>query len=92
MLFWSAALDIYLRRAWKRVKLPVLLMLAEHDAIIDNAGVRAFVEKLPSTEKTIIEYSGAHHTLEFEVEGRAWLEDLIGWFERQRNSPKLLPL
>jgi alpha-beta hydrolase superfamily lysophospholipase len=84
MLFGSYALDIYLRRARKRVHLPVLLLLAEHDQIIDNTMVREFVERFPSTDKRIIEYLGAQHTLEFEAEGHPWLGDLIGWLERQR--------
>ncbi len=82
MLFWSTGLDIYLRRAWKRVKLPVLLLLAEHDAIIDNGGVRAFVEKLPAMDKQFIEYAGAHHTLEFEGESHPFADDLLKWIER----------
>lgn len=82
MLFGNFALNIYLRRARKLVKLPILLLLAEHDDIIENAGVRAYVEQLPSTDKQIIEYPGAHHTLEFEPEGHAHVGDLIGWLDR----------
>lgn len=84
MLFGSFALDIYLRRARKRIRLPVLLLLAEHDQIVDNAATRAFVERFPARDKQIIEYPGAHHTLEFEPEGHPWVADLIGWFDRQR--------
>jgi len=79
LMFWSRALDIYLRRAWKRVHIPVLLMLAEKDLIIDNAAVRAYVERFPSNEKTIIEYPGAYHTLEFEPEGHPFVDDLLKW-------------
>jgi alpha-beta hydrolase superfamily lysophospholipase len=86
MLFGNFGLNIYLRRAAKWVKLPVLLLLAEHDDIIDNAGVRAYVEKLPSVDKQIIEYPGAHHTLEFEPEGHPFVEDLVGWFNRRLMS------
>ncbi len=39
-LFSSFALDIYLKRAAKRVTVPTLLTLAEHDRIIDNARTR----------------------------------------------------
>jgi alpha-beta hydrolase superfamily lysophospholipase len=86
MLFGSFALDLYLRRARKRVALPVLLLLAEHDRIIDNAGVRSFVASFPTADKQVIEYPGAHHTLEFEPEDSPWLGDLLGWLDRQRGK------
>jgi pimeloyl-ACP methyl ester carboxylesterase len=82
LLFSSLALDIYLRRAWKRVHVPVLLMLAEKDRIIRNDKTRAYVEKFPSAEKAMIEYPGAHHTLEFEAEGHPFVDDLLRWLER----------
>jgi alpha-beta hydrolase superfamily lysophospholipase len=56
------------------------LLLATRDEIVDNAKVRAYVEKLPAKEKRIIEYPGAHHTLEFEAEGHPFVGDLLNWF------------
>ncbi len=79
MLFGSFALDIYLRRAAKGVTIPLLLLLAEHDAIIQNEGVRAYVDKLPSNDKNVIEYADAHHTLEFEGDDHAFINDMIAW-------------
>jgi len=81
MLFGSFALDIYLKRAAKGATLPILLLLAEHDAIIQNVGVRAHVDKLPTIDKQVIEYAGAHHTLEFEAEGHPFVDDMIGWLK-----------
>jgi alpha-beta hydrolase superfamily lysophospholipase len=81
MLFQSNSLDIYLRRAKRRMKVPTLVMLAEHDRIIDNAKTRRFVEKLPC-EKQIIDYPGAQHTLEFEPEGHPFVNDLLAWIGR----------
>lgn len=78
-LLESARLDIYLRRAPRHVTMPVLLMLAEHDRIIDNAKVRAYVEKFATPDRTIIEYLGAHHTLEFEPDPEKFLNDLKEW-------------
>jgi alpha-beta hydrolase superfamily lysophospholipase len=77
-LFNSFALDIYLRRAARRVTVPTLLLLAAHDRIIDNARTRAFVGRFPS-ETTVIEYAGAHHTLEFEPPEHPWLGDVVKW-------------
>jgi alpha-beta hydrolase superfamily lysophospholipase len=70
-----------LKRARKRVRTPVLLMLAENDRIIDNAKTQSFVERFPTTDKTIHFYPGAHHTLEFEPEGHPFVDDLRTWIE-----------
>jgi alpha-beta hydrolase superfamily lysophospholipase len=86
MLFNSYALGIYLRRARKRLTAPVLLLLAEHDAIVDNEATRAYVEGAPALDKQIMVYAGAHHTLEFEAADHAWLDDLIAWIEKRRNE------
>lgn len=80
-LFNSFALDIYLRRAAQRVTIPSLLMLAEHDRIIDNARTRAIVTRFPG-ESTVFEYPGAHHTLEFELPGHPWFQDMVEWLEK----------
>jgi alpha-beta hydrolase superfamily lysophospholipase len=79
-LFSSFSLDIYLRRAAKRVTVPTLLALAEYDRIIDNTRTRAFVARFPG-EVTVVEYPGAHHTLEFEPPEHPWVGDVVKWLE-----------
>jgi len=79
-LFGSFALDIYLRRAAKRVTVPTLLTLAEHDRVIDNAKTRAFAARFPGGA-TVTEYAGAHHTLEFEPPDHPWPADVLRWVE-----------
>jgi len=79
----SARLDGYLRFVPVHVTVPVLLLLAGQDRIIDNARTRRFVESFTAPDKTIIEYPEAHHTLEFEPRPHRYLDDLIGWLERQ---------
>lgn len=87
MLFQSNSLDMYLRRAWKWVTIPTLLILAGRDRIIDNARTRQYVEKFPGP-KQVIEYPEAHHTLEFEPEGHPFVTDLFGWMARVvRQTP-----
>lgn len=81
-LFSSFSLDIYLRRAAKRVTVPTFLALAEHDRIIDNARTAAFVKKFPGPVQTIT-YTNSHHTLEFEPEDHLWLSDVVNWLERR---------
>jgi alpha-beta hydrolase superfamily lysophospholipase len=79
-LFSSFALDIYLKRAAKRVTVPTFLTLAEHDRIIDNAKTREFVARFPGGV-TVAEYANAHHTLEFEPADHPWLGDVVRWVE-----------
>jgi len=79
-LFSSFSLDIYLKRAAKRVTVPTMLTLAEHDRIIDNAKTRAFVAQFAG-EVTVIGYPGAHHTLEFEPPDHPWVGDVVRWVD-----------
>jgi alpha-beta hydrolase superfamily lysophospholipase len=81
-LFGSFSLDIYLRRAAKRVTVPTLLLLGEHDRIIDNAQTRLFAGRF-GTAAGIIDYPGAHHTLEFEPEDHPWVRDVVRWIDRR---------
>lgn len=81
-LFSSFSLDIYLKRAAKRVTVPTLLALAEHDRIIDNARTAEYVARFPGPRE-VVTYPGAHHTLEFEPDGHPWLGDVAHWIERR---------
>jgi alpha-beta hydrolase superfamily lysophospholipase len=81
-LFSSFSLDIYLKRAAKRVTVPTFLALAEHDRIIDNARTAEFVRRFPGPRE-VVTYPDSHHTLEFEPEGHPWLGDAVAWLERR---------
>jgi alpha-beta hydrolase superfamily lysophospholipase len=78
----SVRLGGYLRLVARSVQVPVLLLLAGEDRIIDNARTRRFVKRFASTDQTVIEYPGAHHTLEFEPEPDRFVEDWRQWLER----------
>lgn len=82
-LFSSFALDVYLRRARKRVTCPSLLLLAGRDRVIDNARTRRFVASFPSRDNRVIDYPDAHHTLEFEPNGHPFVGDVVRWVERR---------
>lgn len=89
LLVESVRLDNFLHLVPGHVRVPVLLMLAERDRIIDNAKTRRFVESFASADKEIIEYAGAHHTLEFEPEPDRFIGDLINWLDRHtKTSPR----
>jgi alpha-beta hydrolase superfamily lysophospholipase len=86
LLIESVRLDGYLRWTPRYVRVPVLLMLAGKDRIVDNARTRAFVERFASPDKEVVEYPEAHHTLEFEPEPRRYLDDLLGWLGRHSGA------
>ncbi len=79
LLAASTFLDRAVSRATKHVHQPALLMLAEHDRIVDNAKTRAYFDRLASPNRTIIEYPAAHHTLEFEPDPSRYAADLTRW-------------
>ncbi len=97
LLAASVFLDGGVRRALPRVRQPVLLMLAENDRIVDNARtLESFHKMSRSDDRRLIEYAGAHHTLEFEPDPGRYARDLIGWLDhlaasRPRPIPELRP-
>ena len=81
-LFGSFALDVYLKRAAKRVRVPSLLLLAGRDRVIDNAKTRRFVLRFASRSSKVIEYPTAQHTLEFEAGDHPFVKDVVRWMDR----------
>jgi alpha-beta hydrolase superfamily lysophospholipase len=86
LLFTNNRLSRYLWLVPRRIHVPVLLLLAEKDRIIKNSRTRRFVERFASADKQVIEYPGAHHTLEFEPDPDRFLGDLLGWLDRQSEQ------
>jgi alpha-beta hydrolase superfamily lysophospholipase len=86
LLVESARLDGYLRFVPKYVHVPVLLLLAAGDRIINNARTRAYVERFATPDKEIIEYAGAHHTLEFEADPNRFIGDMQAWLKKRSNG------
>ena len=82
LLIESVRLDGYLRFSPRYVHVPVLMLLASEDRIIRNDKTRAFFERLAARDKEIIEYAGAHHTLEFEPESDRFIGDMRAWLDK----------
>jgi alpha-beta hydrolase superfamily lysophospholipase len=61
-------------------------MLAGGDKIIDNTKTRSFIESFEFPDKQILEYPGAGHTLEFEVDPGRFISDLREWLVRHCGS------
>jgi alpha-beta hydrolase superfamily lysophospholipase len=86
LLVESVRLDGYLRLVPKHVRVPLLLMLAGRDRIIDNAATRRYVGRFHTKDQTVVEYPEAHHTLEFEPDPDRFIDDLTGWLERHARG------
>ncbi|HWE40027.1 MAG TPA: alpha/beta fold hydrolase [Isosphaeraceae bacterium] len=82
LLTASVIIDRRVRRALPKVRQLMLLMLAGQDRIVDNAKTKALVGRMGSDRREVIEYSEAHHTLEFEPDPSRYARDLIAWLER----------
>jgi alpha-beta hydrolase superfamily lysophospholipase len=59
---------------------------------MDNSRTRRFVTRFASPDKTVIEYAGAHHTLEFEPDPELFIKDLRRWLERHLPVGSARPL
>jgi acylglycerol lipase len=68
------------------IAVPVLMMLAGRDDVIDNARNRAWFERLATPRKRLIEYPDARHTLEFEPHPDQFIDDLIAWVSQTTDA------
>jgi alpha-beta hydrolase superfamily lysophospholipase len=82
LLVASVQLDRLLRRHERQIGVPILLLLAGRDRIIDNARTRRLMERLAPRDLEVIEYPDAAHTLEFEPDPSRFVTDLQNWLER----------
>ncbi len=80
-LVQNKRLDNFLRKRLKDIKVPVLALFAETDEIIDNERTKAMISRFDSSNKRILEYPGATHTLEFEDNPDIWRKDLLAWLD-----------
>lgn len=80
-------LDRILSVAPAAISCPVLFMLAGRDRIAENVATRRFAERFPASQRTIIDYPQACHTLEFEPNRDQFIADLLGWLEAVIQRP-----
>jgi acylglycerol lipase len=78
--FWETArLDRRRRRASARLRLPLLLLQGEADAMMDVPATRRWFARLGVGDKTYRAYPGAGHTLDFEPDRAGYLADMLAW-------------
>jgi acylglycerol lipase len=79
-LFWETGrLDRRRARASARLRLPLLVLQGEDDAMMDVPATRRWFEGLAVQDKTYVAYPGAGHTLDFEPDRARYLADLLAW-------------
>jgi alpha-beta hydrolase superfamily lysophospholipase len=83
----SRRLDWFVRDAPQKITLPLLLMMAGRDRIIDIASTREFFDRIASPNKRLCVYPTANHTLEFEPDPETFIGDLKTWISEVINRP-----
>jgi len=77
---------LYLQIFPRKVLVPVFLVLAGQDRIIDNEKTRKFVQATVSGPLQVVEYPEAHHTLEFEPEPGRYIHDMLAWLDARQSG------
>jgi len=80
-LFESRRLEHYAQTAFLRIRIPLLLLLAGRDQIVDNASVKMLFSSCKNGGKVMKIYDGARHTLEFDACKREYFDDLAKWLD-----------
>jgi len=75
-------LTSFARQSAAFLHMPLLVMLAGRDRIVDNRRTRQFFARAAGHHKTLLEYPGAAHTLEFEPDPSKYFADLTDWITR----------
>jgi acylglycerol lipase len=90
--FWETRrLDGRRAQASARLRLPLLVLMGEHDAMMDVARTRDWVSHLGVDDKTYVAYGGAGHTLDFEPDREEYVADMLEWLATRvaPGSPQL---
>ncbi len=75
----SRRMDRTTQRLTTAPPVPMHVLLAEDERIIDNATTRRFLRELPWPTLQITTYQRARHTLEFAESRERYLDDLVNW-------------
>jgi alpha-beta hydrolase superfamily lysophospholipase len=85
-----AAADLELNRMVRscahQIQIPMFLMLAGQERIVDNQRTLEFWNNVTSPIKELVEYPQAAHTLEFEADPSQYLNDLANCVRRLLRS------
>ncbi|MDP3789431.1 MAG: alpha/beta fold hydrolase [Candidatus Omnitrophota bacterium] len=68
------------------VILPLIVLLAGHDDIVDNERVKKWFNALPARDKTIRIFDDFHHVMPFEEEMTPLMDCIKGWIKEREAS------
>ena len=85
-LYQTRRLDRFVRRHARELKVPLLMMLAGRDRIVDNDAVRTLFDAFASDPKKMVTYDDAAHTLEFEPQPDAVFNDMVAWLNARGTT------
>lgn len=80
-LMESRRLERYAKTAFVGIRIPLLLLLAGRDRIVDNAAVKNLFLACASGNKVMKVYEQARHTLEFDPCREEYWDDLVKWLD-----------
>jgi alpha-beta hydrolase superfamily lysophospholipase len=75
----SRRMDKVARRLPRAEPVPLHLMLAADERIIDNDQTRDLIRQLHWRHRRITTYVNSRHSLEFDPDREQFMEDLVGW-------------
>jgi len=75
----SVRMGFFIERRAQKMAVPVLMMLAEIDEIVDNNALVTLFQRFGAAQKMVRVYQGANHTLEFERDPAAVFRDMAQW-------------
>jgi lysophospholipase len=90
--FWETdRLDLRRKRASADLRLPLLVLQGEADAMISVPRTRRWFAGLGVDDKTYRAYPGAGHTLDFEPDRTRYVADLLDWLAARVPPPPSFP-
>lgn len=72
----------WIKQHTAELKTPLLILHGGGDRFVLPEGSRSFFEQLPLSDKERIEYPGAYHELQNELNYQEILHDMTNWIER----------
>ncbi len=88
----SRRMDKVARKLFDAERVPIHLMLADDERIIDNDETRAFVRNSTWPHRVVTTYQNSRHTLEFGPDRDHYLEDLTRWAANPSEYTRCLPV
>ena len=86
--FWETSrLDRRRQHASAQVKLPLLVLQGEADAMMDVSKTRRWFLGLGIEDKTYVGYPDAGHTLDFEPDRTKYVADMLAWLSDRVSLP-----